>query len=86
MNSKFFVLAFYLESKGVNLKKSVFNLSQSELCFYDDLAREYGYKKPMQHSRGFGFYLRLQKAAIKMHSKDIANRSAIELNIHRVIG
>lgn len=86
MNSKYFVLVFYLEKQGVNFKRDVYQLNQSELCFYDDLAKEFGYKKPTLHSRGFGFYLLLQKAAENMHSEDITKRTSIELNIHRVIG
>lgn len=86
MNSKYFVLVYYLEKQGVNFKKGVFDLNESELYFYGDLAREFGYKKPLQHSRGFGFYLLLQKAAKNMHSQDITRRASIELNIHRVIG
>lgn len=86
MNSKYFVLASYLESQGVNLKKNVFQLRPDELAFYNDLAKEFGYKKPAIQDRGSGFYLHLQKAAANAHNEDITKRTPIELNVHRVVG
>lgn len=44
-------------------KRDVNELSLSELSRLSDIAKEIGYKKPLQHSRGFGFYMYMQRVA-----------------------
>lgn len=90
MEDKIFVLVYYLKSMGVNFEERVEMLTQSQLCFYDDLAKEWGYKKPVNYCRGYGFYQKLQKEARNMakedHDKDFFGQCNLELNIHRALG
>ncbi len=57
--SKYEPLVKQLVSEGVDLTKDVWSLSSSELGTFGEYAKKYGYKKPLLHSRGFGFYLLL---------------------------
>ena len=66
IKSKYEPLVKTLVANGIDLTRDVWSLSYSELGDFSDLAKKYGYKKPLQHSRGFGFYLLLQKVYEKM--------------------
>lgn len=89
MEDKIFTLVYYLKSMGVNFEERVEMLTQSQLSFYDDLAKEWGCKKPINYSRGYGFYMRLQKVAKELaregHDKDFFEQCNLELNIHRAL-
>ena len=61
VKSKYEPLVKELVAGGTDFTKDVWTLSSSELGTYSDYARMYGYRKPLLHSRGFGFYLLLQK-------------------------
>lgn len=90
MEDKIFTLVYYLKSMGVTFEERVEMLTQSQLSFYDDLAKEWGYKKPLNYSRGYGFYMKLQKEAKELakegHNKDFFGMCNLELNIHRALG
>lgn len=55
INSKYEPLVKSLVSDGVDFSRDVWTLSGSELTDYSELAKKYGYQKPVLHSRGFGF-------------------------------
>ena len=67
--NKYKNLVVSLVASGVDFSKDVWLLDHSELTKYSDLAREYGYKKPLLHSRGFGFYMLLQRVYNKIHTE-----------------
>ena len=50
LKSKYEPLVKELVANGVDFSRDAMMLSHSEL------AKKYGYKKPLLHSRGFGFY------------------------------
>ena len=58
-----------LVSEGMNFGRDVWSLRTDELTEFVELAKKYGYKKPLLHSRGFGFYLLLQKVYNKMEER-----------------
>lgn len=60
-NSKYEPLVKDLVSKGVDFTRDVWTIHSSELTDFSELAKKYGYRKPLLHSRGFGFYCLLQK-------------------------
>lgn len=62
---KYLHLINTLKNQGVDFSRDVWTLSQSELSEFADIAKKYGYKKPVLHSRGFGFYMLLQKISNK---------------------
>ena len=64
--NKYKDLVLNLVGSGVDFSRDVWQLSNSELTKYSDLAKSYGYKKPVLHSRGFGFYMLLQKVYNKL--------------------
>lgn len=66
INSKYEPLVKSLVSDGVDFSRDVWTLSGSELTDYSELAKKYGYQKPVLHSRGFGFYQLLQKVHKRM--------------------
>lgn len=90
MEDKIFVLVYYLKSMGVNFGERVEMLTQGQLAFYADLAKEWGYKKPANYSTGYGFYMKLQKEAKVLaqpdHNSDFFSQCKLELNIHRALG
>lgn len=59
--NKYKDLILNLVGSGVDFSRDAWLLSGSELTKYSDLAKSYGYKKPLLNSRGFGFYVLLQK-------------------------
>lgn len=59
--TKYDELVKNLVASGTDFTRSVYALSGSELGTFHDLARRYGYRKPLMFSRGFGFYLLLQR-------------------------
>jgi hypothetical protein len=66
ITSKYEPLIKDLISRGVDFSRDVWQLTYSELDMYSELAKKYGYKKPVLHTRGFGFYMLLQKVNEKM--------------------
>lgn len=69
VQSKYEPLVKTLVSEGMNFRRDVWQLRSDELTEFGELAKKHGYKKPLQHSRGFGFYLLLQKVYNKMENK-----------------
>ena len=59
--AKYELLVAKLVADGVDFSREAMLLSHSELTMFSELAREYGYKKPLLHSRGFGFYELLRR-------------------------
>lgn len=85
--NKYKDLILNLVSSGVDFSRDVWQLSNSELTKYSDLAKSYGYKKPVLHSRGFGFYMLLQKVYNKLKSdNDFINSMAERIRIKTVFG
>ncbi len=64
--NKYTDLVLKLVADGVDFSRDVMLLNHCELTKYNELAKVYGYKKPVLHSRGFGFYMLLQKIYNKM--------------------
>ena len=69
VQSKYEPLVKQLVADGMNFGRDVWSLRTDELTKFGELAKKYGYKKPLLHSRGFGFYLLLQKVYNKMEDK-----------------
>lgn len=85
--NKYKDLILNLVGSGVDFSRDVWQLSNSELTKYSDLAKSYGYKKPVLHSRGFGFYMLLQKVYNKLKSdNDFINSMAERIRIKTVFG
>ena len=85
--NKYKNLVVSLVANGVDFSKDVLLLDHSELTKYSDLAREYGYKKPLLHSRGFGFYMLLQKVYNKLkRDNDFINSVAERVRMKTVFG
>ena len=68
VTSKYEPLVKMLVADGENFKREAMLLSHSELTKYSELAKKYGYKKPLLHSRGFGFYELLRRVYKKMNA------------------
>ncbi len=66
LKSKYEPLVKELVANGVDFSRDAMMLSHSELTEYSELAKKYGYKKPLLHSRGFGFYEMLRRVNSKM--------------------
>ena len=66
LQSKYEPLVKALISEGVDFSRDVWQLHGSELSTFAEYAKKYGYKKPLLHSRGFGFYCLLQRVYNKM--------------------
>lgn len=66
--NKYKDLVLNLVASGETFTREACELSHSELTKYHDLAKSYGYKKPLLHSRGYGFYLLLQRVYNKMQT------------------
>lgn len=69
VQSKYEPLVKQLVADGMNFGRDVWSLRTDELTEFGELAKKYGYKKPLLHSIGFGFYLLLQKVYNKMEDK-----------------
>lgn len=66
--SKYKDLVLNLAANGETFTRNACELSHCELTKYSDLAKSYGYKKPVLHSRGFGFYMLLQRVYNKLQT------------------
>lgn len=66
ISSKYEPLVKQLAANGVDFSRDVRVLDDSELQGYHNLSKKYGYKKPLLHSRGYGFYQLLQKVYKKL--------------------
>ena len=69
LRSKYESLVKTLVAEGVDFSRDVWSLRSDELRDFNEFAKKFGYKKPLQHSRGFGFYLLLQKVYNKMEER-----------------
>jgi len=61
LKSKYEPLVKELVANGVDFSRDVCWLNHCELTRYSELAKQYGYKKPLLHSRGYSFYQLLQR-------------------------
>ena len=50
-----------LINDGFDFTRNVYQLSISEFSFFSDLAKQCRYKGTKNHSKGFSFYIHLQK-------------------------
>lgn len=66
---KYKALVLQLVANGEDFTREACQLSLSELTQFAEHAKAYGYKKPVCHSRGYGFYMLLQN----VHNKLKAN-------------
>ena len=66
LKSKYELLVKELVANGVDFSRDAMMLNHSELTEYSELAKKYGYKKPLLHGRGFGFYEMLRRVHRKM--------------------
>ena len=60
------LVSYLVTVEKVDFSRDVMLLTHTELTKYHNLAKVYGYKKPVMHSRGFGFYMLLQRIYNKM--------------------
>ena len=67
---KYKALVSQLVTNGEDFKRDVCQLSGSELTLFAEYAKAYGYKKPLLHSRGYGFYMLLQNVYNKLKANN----------------
>ena len=80
---KYKALVLQLVANGENFTREACQLSHSELTQFADYAKAYGYKKPVLHSRGYGFYMLLKNVYNKLKTdadfiNDVAERVRIK--------
>lgn len=80
---KYKALVLQLVSNGEDFTRDACQLSHSELTQFAEHAKAYGYKKPVLHSRGYGFYMLLQNVYNKLKTdadfiNDVAERVRIK--------
>lgn len=80
---KYKALVLQLVAIGEDFTREACQLSHSELTQFAEYAKAYGYKKPVLHSRGYGFYMLLQNVYNKLKTdgdfiNDVAERVRIK--------
>lgn len=61
------LLVNQLVADGVDFSRDGMMLPHSELSYFSELAKNFGYKEPLLHSRGYGYYEKLRKLYKKMN-------------------
>lgn len=80
---KYKALVLQLVANGEDFTREACQLSHSELTQFAEYAKAYGYKKPVLHSRGYGFYMLLKNVYNKLKTdadfiNDVAERVRIK--------
>lgn len=78
--NKYKFLVVSLVADGEMFDREPCQLSHCELTKYHELAKSYGYKKPVLHSRGYGFYMLLRRVYNSLKNDSSFINSVAELS------